>query len=96
MEDEEIVQEEVKLELKLTGTKNKKEREEVYKLLINNFVKKNEITEEQGNKLKEDGYDMYMENDGYIIKNKAVELKKVNKNNIWNDKFYEIYDRYLG
>ena len=62
VENGQMTQEEMEIEIKLTGAKNKEEREEAYKLYVDNLVNKKEITKEQGDKLKEAGYDKYMKN----------------------------------
>lgn len=103
-------QEELEIEIKLNAAKNKDEKEEAYRLLIDNLIMKNEITKEQGEKFIKDGYDNFLENmeyvqyenvinemekEGYITKEKAEELKNKKDYDKWNDEFLRLYDMYL-
>lgn len=64
--------EELELQIKFTGTKNKKERQNIYNLLIDNLIDENKITFEQGNILKSDGYEKHMENMEEIQYNQKI------------------------
>ena len=105
-----MTQDEAEIEIKLNAAKNKEEREVAYGLLVDNLVKKNEITKEQGEKFKKDGYDYYldnmeyveyekmiieMENDGYITKDYGNELRKKKGEDRWSKNFFDLYDKYL-
>lgn len=98
-----LTQEEADIEYKYYGAKNKEERQAAYVLLVNNLVKKGEITAEEAEKFKNDGYEKFIYNmdiidfnktlkemvdAGFITQNKADELK--NRND--DEKYIELYD----
>lgn len=105
-----MTEEDLEIEIKLISSKNKEERQEAYNLLVDNLIKKGELTEKQGNKFKSDGYEKHSENMdeveyyktvwemyylGNITKETAIELGKKNPEDRWDDEFNNLYEKHL-
>lgn len=72
-----LTREEADLEIRYNAALTEGEREEVYDLMVENMVKKGEVTQEQGEKLKADGYKKYYDNmDEFDFQNMVEELFK--------------------